>query len=48
MSQTRAQMDRVQRAAELSPAEKRARLDELIGRRNALAKAAVERAGGAS
>lgn len=46
MSQTRAQMDRVQRAAELSPAEKRARLDELIGRRNALAKAAVERAGG--
>ena len=48
MSQTRAQMDRVQRAADLTAEEKRARLDELIGRRNALATAAVERAGGAS
>ena len=40
-------MDGVQWAAELNPEEKRARLDALIGRRNEIAKAAVERAQGA-
>jgi len=43
----RAQMDRVQRAADLNPEEKRARLDALIRRRNEVAKAAVERLEGA-
>ncbi len=47
MSRVRAQMDRVQRAADMSGAEKRARLDALIGRRNEVAKAAVEGAEGA-
>ena len=46
LSHVRAQMDRVQRAADMRGAEKRARLDALIGRRNAVAKGAVERAQG--
>lgn len=45
MSSVRAQMDRVQRAADLTAEEKRARLDALIGRRNEVAKGAVEGAG---
>jgi hypothetical protein len=40
-------MDRVLRAEDMNGAEKRARLDALIGRRNEVAKAAVGRAQGA-
>lgn len=47
MSHVRAQMDRVQRAEDMSGVEKRARLDALIGRRNEIAKGAAERAGAA-